>query len=427
MRVRPLRPLRIGLIASSRFPIAQPFVGGLEAHIWALARALTGRGHQVTLFAAIGSDETVAHRLVPFSDIGRGHAGRRDVSENRQLVEAENAAYRRVMTGLITDGGARLDVLHNHSPHPRPLTAVRRLGVPMISTFHTPPLPRLTNVLSREAAGNLCLVAVSRHVAQSWSPLAGEVHVVHNGVDTVDWPAGPGGGRAVWFGRLVPEKGAELAIDAARLAGRGLDLAGPVVDEHYFRSVIEPRLGVDVRYLGHLEHRALARVVGRAEVALVTPRWDEPYGLVVAEALACGTPVAAFARGGIPEIVDARAGRLAPADVVPALATAVRQAAGLDRREVRRHAEEHCSMTRMVSAYEDIYRSHVHSHLRDRSGSRPHGVTVMRHTHDHAGRPGHDTPVRHGQDSTVRHGHDSLPTRQDSPVTHGLGVSVGST
>jgi glycosyltransferase involved in cell wall biosynthesis len=413
--VKQRRPLRIGLIASSRFPIAQPFVGGLEAHIWALARALTGRGHQVTLFAAEGSDETVAHRLVAFSDMAVGDRGRRDLSVNRELLEAENVAYRRVMAGLITDGGARLDILHNHSVHPTPLAAVRRLGVPMISTFHTPPLPRLAKVISREAAGSLCLVTVSRHAALSWSSVAGEVHVVHNGVDTTDWPAGPGGGRAVWFGRLVPEKGAELAIDAARLAGRALDLAGPVVDEQYFRTEIEPRLGADARYLGHLQHSALARVVGRAEVALVTPRWDEPYGLVVAEALACGTPVAAFARGGIPEIVDARAGRLAPADDVPALAAAVRQAAGLDRTEVRRHAVEHCSMTRMVSAYEDIYRSHV----RDRTATRPHGVTVMRHTHDSASRPGHDTPVWHGHDNTVRIGHDSS-------VPQGLGVSIGS-
>jgi glycosyltransferase involved in cell wall biosynthesis len=422
--VKQLRPLRIGLIASSRFPIAQPFVGGLEAHIWALARALTGRGHQVTLFAAEGSDPSVAHRVVAFSDLGAGSHGRRDVSENRELVEAENLAYRRVMAGLITDGGTRLDVLHNHSLHPSPLAAVRRLGVPMISTFHTPPLPRLAKVLARETASNLCLVAVSRHAAQSWAAVAGEVHVVHNGVDTNDWPAGPGGGRAVWFGRLVPEKGAELAIDAARLAGRALDLAGPVVDEHYFRTEIEPRLGPDVRYLGHLEHSELARVVGRAEVALVTPRWDEPYGLVVAEALACGTPVAAFARGGIPEIVDARVGRLAPADDVTALATALRQAAGLDRREVRRHAEEHCSMTRMVGAYEDIYRSHV----RERAVSRPHGVTVMRHTHDSGSRPGHDPAVRQGHDTAVRHGPDD-PVRigLDRPAPHGLGVSVGST
>jgi glycosyltransferase involved in cell wall biosynthesis len=415
VRVKQLRPLRIGLIASSRFPIAQPFVGGLEAHIWALAGALTARGHLVTLFAAEGSDASVAHRVVAFSPLGDAN-GRRDLSESRDLVEAENVAYRRVMAGLITDGGARLDILHNHSVHPSPLAAVRRLGVPMISTFHTPPLPRLAKVLSKEIAGNLCLVAVSRHAAQSWSSVAGEVHVVHNGVDTGMWPAGPGGGRAVWFGRLVPEKGAELAIDAARLANRSLDLAGPVVDQQYFRTEIEPRLGPDVRYLGHLAHSALARVVGRAEVALVTPRWDEPYGLVVAEALACGTPVAAFARGGIPEILDAGCGRLAPADDVPALAVALQQAAGLDRRDVRRHAEESCSMTRMVSAYEDIYRSHV----RDRFATRPHGVTVMRHTHDTASRPGHDLPLRHAHDGPARLG-------PDNPLTSGLGASIGST
>ena len=416
VRVKQQRPLRIGLIASSRFPIAQPFVGGLEAHIWALARALTGRGHQVTLFAAEGSDRGVADRLVTFSNLGAGNHERRDLSEDRELIEAENVAYRRVMSRLITDGGARLDVLHNHSVHPSPLTAVRRLGVPMISTFHTPPLGRLANVLSRGAAGELCLVAVSRHAARSWSSVAGEVHVVHNGVDTVEWPAGPGGPRAVWFGRLVPEKGAELAIDAARLAGRALDLAGPVVDARYFRTEIEPRLGPDVRYLGHLEHGALAGVVGRSEVALVTPRWDEPYGLVVAEALACGTPVAAFARGGIPEIVDASCGRLAPADDVVALAAAVRSAAGLDRREVRRHAEQTCSMARMVSAYEDIYRSHV----RDAPTTRPHALTtVARHAHDHGSRVGHPNPQRHGHDTPVRLVHGAIV------ATHGLGVPIG--
>lgn len=446
-------PLRVGLIASSRFPIAQPFVGGLEAHIWALARALTSRGHQVTLFAAAGSDASVADRLITFPDLGssdqrrrdehlgdqhRDHQHRRDLSEDRELIAAEDFAYGRVMTRLIHDGAARLDVVHNHSVHPSPLAAGRHLGVPMISTFHTPPLGRLARVLSRGTGTNLCLVAVSRHAAQSWSSVAGEIHVVHNGVDTIEWPAGPGGGRAVWFGRLVPEKGAELAIDAARLAGRALDLAGPIVDEVYFRTEIEPRLGPDVRYLGHLAHGELAQVVGGSEVALVTPRWDEPYGLVVAEALACGTPVAAFARGGIPEIVDASCGRLAPAEDVAALAAAVRQAAALDRRDVRRHAEENCSMTRMVSAYEDIYRSHVRPVHHDRVTTRvPHAITVLRRPGEKSARAGVDIGHWIGQDSPVRVGHDS-PVRvgPESPVpvgpentapTHALGVPIGPT
>ena len=390
----PPHPLRIAVIGPSRFPIVQPFVGGLEAHVWALSKALRARGHHVTLFGAAGSDPEVADEVVSFPPLRSGDSSRRDTSKNAELVQAEDRAYGAVMSGLVRHGSLGFDVIHNHALHPVPLAASGRLTVPMISTFHTPPIVRMVDALANSARRNLCLVAVSRHAAASWSTVATEVHVVHNGVDTQNWRLGPGGHRFVWSGRLVPEKGAELAIAAARIAGRPLDLAGPVVDERYFRDHIEPQLGPQVRYLGHLAQDELARVVGRSSVALVTPRWDEPYGLVVAEALACGTPVAAFARGGIPEIIGPDCGRLAAADDVRALAVAALQAAELGREGVRRHAERYCSMDRMVSEYESIYRSH----LTDRPAALAHGL-VWRHGHDrsrsqdHAHLYGHATPV----------------------------------
>jgi glycosyltransferase involved in cell wall biosynthesis len=353
------RPLRIGVIGPARFPIAQPFIGGLEAHVWTLSRALTARGHTVSLFAAAGSDENVAQRVVPFQRIDSHDENRRDLSEAADLVAAEDLAYRSVMRGLIARGGRDFDIIHNHCLHPAPLAAAGELEIPMISTFHTPPIERVARTLQRTPAGNLSLAAVSRYAAKTWSLLGRDIHVVHNGVDVEDWHFGTGGSRLVWSGRLVPEKGADLAIDAAALTGRALDLAGPIIDREYFQSEIEPRLGQNVRYLGHLTQRQLAHTVGRAAVALVTPRWDEPYGLVVAEALACGTPVAAFARGGIPEIVNNRCARLAPGNDVPALALAITEALNLDRHDIRRHAERHCSMTRMVTSYEELYRSQL--------------------------------------------------------------------
>jgi glycosyltransferase involved in cell wall biosynthesis len=148
------------------------------------------------------------------------------------------------------------------------------------------------------------------------------------------------------------------AIVAARRAGRPLRIAGPIGDRDYYEREVRPLLGPDVQYEGHLRQRELAELVGGAAVALVTPRWEEPYGLVVAEALACGTPVAAFARGGIPEILDETSGRLAAADDLDELTRAIGEAASLSRSAVRRRAETHCSqdvmLQKCVATYTDV-------------------------------------------------------------------------
>jgi glycosyltransferase involved in cell wall biosynthesis len=204
------------------------------------------------------------------------------------------------------------------------------------------------------------LVAVSEHTAEAWRSSRGlrqQIGVVPNGVDLTRWVAGPGGGPLIWSGRIVPEKGTHLAVQAALAAGRELQIAGPVVDREYFDRTIAPFLGRGVTHLGHLDHPELARAVGQASVALVTPCWDEPYGLVVAEALACGTPVVAFERGGIPEVLTPECGRLVPPGDVAALAAAIPQAEQLSRADARERARAHCSVETMVDRYERIYGS----------------------------------------------------------------------
>ena len=165
------------------------------------------------------------------------------------------------------------------------------------------------------------------------------------------------GRAAVWWGRLVPEKAPHHAIDAARAAGLPIVLAGPIHDAEYFERQVRPRLGRDVEYVGHLRQHELNELVGGAAVAVVTPQWDEPYGLVAAEAMACGTPVAAFARGALPEIVDDSTGSLAAPGDLDALANAMQRAAALDRGEVRRTAEARFAKARMVDDYERLYLS----------------------------------------------------------------------
>jgi glycosyltransferase involved in cell wall biosynthesis len=183
--------------------------------------------------------------------------------------------------------------------------------------------------------------------------------VILNGVDSDLWVPGTGGQDAVWSGRLVPEKAPHEAIDAVRRTGRTITVAGPMLDRPYFDREIQPRLGDNVRYAGHLDQRALCDLVGSSAVAVVTPQWDEPYGLVAAEAMACGTPVAAYGRGGLNEIVTPESGCLATSPDVAALAEAVDAAATCDRGAVRRHAVQAHGLTRMVDEYEALFRRTV--------------------------------------------------------------------
>lgn len=344
--------LSICLVANSRFPIAEPFTGGLESMTWHLAHELVRRGHDVAVFAAPGSDPSLRVEELEVAAMPE-HVGRHDVGAPPYVEVAEHHAYLSLMLGLSGDHGRRFDVMHNNSLHYLPVAMARSLPMPVLTTLHTPPLWWLESAV-RLDGGCSSFAAVSRHTAAAWAPITDST-CVPNGIDVSRWPVGPGGATAVWSGRLVPEKAPHQAVLAARQADVPIVLAGPVLDLDYFHASVEPLLGSEATYAGHLSQSDLAALVGAAGVAVVTPEWDEPYGLVAAEALACGTPVAAFARGGLPEVVTSETGRLAAPGDVAMLAAAIREAVTLDRVRCRAHAEEQLSLTRMVDLYEDRY------------------------------------------------------------------------
>jgi glycosyltransferase involved in cell wall biosynthesis len=346
--------LRIALIASARFPIKQPFAGGLEAHTWALGRGLIRRGHEVTVFAGADCDPELGAREFSAARLRISAAARADVSMVAQAWLQEHHAYLQLLLELGESARGRFDVVHNNCLHHLPVAMARLVPVPVISTLHTPPTPWLESAIQAGPCPAV-FTAVSRHTARAWRHAVPAIRVIHNGVDLDRWPPGPGGGPLVWSGRLVPEKGADLAIHAARIAGMPLELAGPIGDQQYFTTHIKPLLGKDVRYHGHLRHEELAILLGSASACLVTPRWDEPYGLVAAESLACGTPVCGFARGALTEILSRRCAVLTTPDDVAGLAQAIPAAVGLPREHARAHAAAHCSQDQMIGAYQDLY------------------------------------------------------------------------
>lgn len=343
--------LRICIIASSQFPIREPFAGGLEAFTHTVARKLISRGHSVTLFAAGGSDPELGAQMLLPERLELSETARSDVGAMPVDWMQQHHAYLGLMLRLAESRD--FDVIHNNSLHHLPLALSALLPVPMLTTLHTPPTPWLESAMTY-AAGSSVFTAVSSATARAWADSV-TASVIPNGIDTDVWHPGPGGNECVWTGRVVPEKAPHLAIDAARAAGRSITLAGPIMDRSYFEQQLQPRLGDDAVYVGHLRHRELVELVGSSAVAVVSSQWDEPYGLVAAEAMSCGTPVAAFPRGGLVEIVTEASGALAAESSVAALAEAITRAARRDRRKVRQRAEGDLSLERMVDDYELLY------------------------------------------------------------------------
>jgi glycosyltransferase involved in cell wall biosynthesis len=348
---------RIAIVASARFPLRRPFAGGLEALTYHLATRLRARGHEVVIYASADSDPTLGARPIVSEALRLEltEAAKRDPSMVAEPFLEEHHAYLALMLELQ---GGGVDVVHNHALHYLPIAMAPGLPVPVLTTLHTPPTPWLESAMATlpRSATNVSFVSVSQANARSWR-CRERIDVVPNGIPLDDWPyqPEPTGDHLVWFGRLVPEKGAHLAVDVARRCGRRLLLAGPVGDAAYVREAITPRLGADVEYAGHLDLTELAALVGSAAAVLATPRWEEPYGLTVPESLACGTPVVAFRRGAMPELLDEATGVLVAPDDVEAMAAAVEVAVTRDRAACRRRAETTCSIEAMTDRYEALY------------------------------------------------------------------------
>lgn len=347
--------LDIAVLAHLHHPIAEPYCGGLEAHTGQVCRALAARGHRVRLFAKEGS--RVPHpgvEVVPvLPESFTWHAGSAD--DDEVIDEATWRACR------LSAGS---DVVLNNTLNPMPYTELSDAAV--LTVLHTPAtLERVTAVVRQPGwrpGARHAWASVSHANATGWRDLLPvPVTVVHNGIDLARWPVGrPGGNDSasdlVWSARITPEKGLHEALDAIANTPWRLTIAGPVSDQGYHDAEIVPRLrrlGDRARYVGHLDHAQLAQLLAAARVFVCTPLWDEPFGLAPLEAMAAGTPVAALARGALPELLGDTGGICV--DSPAGLPGAIERAARLPRAGVRQRAELFSEQA-MVEAYERLLR-----------------------------------------------------------------------
>ena len=312
--------------------------GPWERVVGLLTEGLVARGVDVTLFAT--ADSVTAGRLSAV--VPRGYE--EDPAIDAKVVEVTHL-------GHVFEHVGDLDLLHNHADFP-PLTYTRLVSLPVVTTVHGFSSDAIVPVYERYA-DRVAYVSISD---ADRSPLLPYVATVHHGIDLSELTfSEPGDGPLVFLGRMHPDKAPHAAIEVARRAGRPLVMAGIVQDAAYFASAVEPSIDGDrVRFLGSVGPRDRDELLGSASALLHLIDFDEPFGLSMVEAMACGTPVLATRRGSVPEVVEDGVTGFVVEDVDEAVAACDRLHE-ISRAACRRRVEERFTVDRMVDDYLQVY------------------------------------------------------------------------
>lgn len=348
--------MRIAQLAPLYEPVPPPGYGGTELAVHQITEELVRRGHDVTLFAS-GDSETSARLAAPvpfalWSDEGRRRWPTPAAARAEEIRHVERCFAR----------AAEFDIVHNHAGVEGMAAAIDS-AVPVLTTHHHAFEPQQAPVF---AAYPWAHHALSAAAARTFPP-RGQLPPIYHGIDVASYPFSERSeGYLLFLGRIVPDKGAAYAIEIARRSGRELRIAGVVQEKsaEYGRSILEQADGRQIRYVGEAGPDEKRRLFGGADALLFPIVWDEPFGLVVVEAFACGTPVLAFASGSAPELIEpGETGFLAEPGVDPLaagagvdrLVEAIGRLDEISRRRCREEAERRFTVEGMVDAYERTY------------------------------------------------------------------------
>ena len=334
--------MHVALTADPMIPVPPVHYGGIERIVDMLARGLDARGHRVTLYAHRDSD--TAGRLVPYRGERPGHPV--DVVRN-------TASIARLLAKPP-------DMVHSFG-RLATLLPLLPTSVPKVMSYQREPTLRQVRRAVRLARrGTMSFTGCAEHIAAKMRPYAPST-AIFNGVplDTFAFRDGVADDAPlVFLGRIERIKGTHTAIDISEQSGRRLVIAGNISDQAYFDDFVQPRLSDRVVYVGPVDDGQKNDLLGRALAFLMPIEWEEPFGIVMAEALACGTPVVGTPRGSVPEVVmEGVTGFVR--ESVGALAEAVGRVPELDRAACRADCEARFSDRAVVDAYEALYRERI--------------------------------------------------------------------
>lgn len=346
--------MRIGMIAPLEFRLPPIAYGGTEQVVSLLTEELVRRGHDVALFAA--ADSITSAELVPGSPYGL-----RGTDRDKNVLNMLNAA-------ACMERAEDFDVIHNHVPlEGMPLAGL--VDTPVLTTFHGGfagdwitlynRYQGWYNTISRSAASLL-------HLRERF------VGVIYNAIDVGSYPFRPGVREdfALFLSRISHEKGPDIAIEAARLAGCRLIIAGNVdePDREFFESKVMPHVdGDQVQYVGEANAEMKRLLYSRARFLLAPITWEEPFGLFFAEAMACGTPVIAFNRGAAPEVIEDGVTGYIVGDL-DEMVDAITRIDRIDPAKCRKRMEDRFDVARMADDYQTAYEEIIKNQSETRPG-----------------------------------------------------------
>jgi glycosyltransferase involved in cell wall biosynthesis len=334
--------MRIAVIAPPWYTVPPSGYGGIEWVVSLLSDGLTERGHDVTLFAPPGS-ETEAELVPPLPKV-----------PPEELIG--DPWYEAAHAVSAYEHGDEFDLLHDHTG-PVGVSIGAMSDCPTVHTLHGP-FTDETTMLYRRIARRHWFVAISESQRSMGPPNLRWAGVVHNGIPVDRYPFREEKDDFVFFlGRADEEKAPHLAIEAARRAGRRLVMCVTTKNEReqaYWADKVVPLLGDDVEVRGECDQDQKAELLARARALLFPIQWPEPFGLVMTEAMACGTPVVAWRNGSVPEVVsDGETGFIVSS--VKEMAAAVDRVGDLDPHVMRTWVIERFSAEAMVADYERVY------------------------------------------------------------------------